>query len=97
MLDVRLIEMMPIGLGKDFKPVRSADVLACLTAEFGEPVESVKRHGSGPAEYWNFPGFRGSVGFISARAPFGGWDAKALPVLRRRTEPKAVAAGQHFR
>jgi cyclic pyranopterin phosphate synthase len=65
-LDVRFIEMMPIGLGKGFKPVKNADVLAHLTVEFGEPVKSVKRHGSGPAEYWNFPGFRGSVGFISA-------------------------------
>lgn len=65
-LDVRFIEMMPIGLGKGFKPVRNADVLVRLAAEFGEPVKSAGRHGSGPAEYWDFPGFMGSVGFISA-------------------------------
>jgi len=65
-LDVRFIEMMPIGPGKGFKPVRNADVLARLSAQFGEPVRSAKHHGSGPAQYVDFPGFRGSVGFISA-------------------------------
>jgi cyclic pyranopterin phosphate synthase len=34
--------------------------------EYGEPVRSDKPHGNGPAEYYDFPGFKGSVGFISA-------------------------------
>jgi len=65
-LDVRFIEMMPIGLGRGFEAVDNADVLARLTQAFGEPVRSAGVHGSGPAEYYDFPGFAGSVGFISA-------------------------------
>lgn len=65
-LDVRFIEMMPIGLGQDFKSVDNAEVLGVLTQAFGEPVKSNRSHGSGPAEYYDFPGFKGSVGFISA-------------------------------
>ena len=65
-LDVRFIEMMPIGLGQDYKFVDNADVFEALVLAFGEPEKSVKCHGSGPAEYWDFPGFKGSVGFISA-------------------------------
>jgi cyclic pyranopterin phosphate synthase len=65
-LDVRFIEMMPIGLGIGFKPVNNAVVMARLSAEFGEPVLSDKHHGSGPAEYYDYPDFKGSIGFISA-------------------------------
>ncbi len=65
-LDVRFIEMMPIGLGQDFESVDNAEVLAALTQAFGEPVKSQSQHGSGPADYYDFPGFTGSIGFISA-------------------------------
>ncbi len=65
-LDVRFIEMMPIGLGRDFKSVDNAEVLAALTQAFGEPIRSANGHGSGPAEYADFAGFKGSIGFISA-------------------------------
>lgn len=65
-LDVRFIEMMPIGLGQDYKSVDNNEVLSVLTQIFGEPVKSTRKHGSGPAVYYDFPGFKGSVGFISA-------------------------------
>ncbi len=65
-LDVRFIEMMPIGLGQDFESVDNREVLAALTQAFGEPARSARSHGSGPAEYYDFPEFRGSIGFISA-------------------------------
>ena len=65
-LDVRFIEMMPIGLGQDYKSVDNKEVLNVLTQAFGEPVKSARIHGSGPAEYYEFTGFKGSVGFISA-------------------------------
>lgn len=65
-LDIRFIEMMPIGLGRDFKSVDNDEVLAALTQAFGEPKRSANGHGSGPAEYVDFAGFKGSVGFISA-------------------------------
>ena len=65
-LDVRFIEMMPIGLGQKYKSVNNTDVQRCLVQAFGEPEKSERTHGSGPAEYYDFPGFKGSVGFISA-------------------------------
>jgi cyclic pyranopterin phosphate synthase len=46
--------------------VDNADVLERLTQIYGEPIKSNKASGSGPAEYWDFPGFKGSIGFISA-------------------------------
>ena len=65
-LDVRFIEMMPVGLGRGFSPVNNAVVLAHLSEVFGEPKRSDKHHGSGPAKYYDYPGFTGSIGFISA-------------------------------
>jgi len=65
-LDVRFIELMPIGLGKQFSPVDSRQILKLLAQEFGEPKLSLAIHGNGPASYYDFPGFKGSIGFISA-------------------------------
>ena len=65
-LDVRFIEMMPIGLGRDFHTVNNADVMKKLIKTFGQPVRSANAHGNGPAVYYDFAGFQGSIGFISA-------------------------------
>lgn len=65
-LDVRFIEMMPIGLGRDFSTLNNAVVLDRLTERFGQPVRSDSVHGNGPAVYYDFGGFQGSIGFISA-------------------------------
>ncbi len=65
-LDVRFIEMMPIGLGRDFETVINDDIMQELANAFGQPIRSNVIHGSGPAVYYDFPGFRGSIGFISA-------------------------------
>lgn len=80
-VDVRFIELMPIGSGKDRKQVSNTDILAKLRtlyygrneSETGEESEKHRniypdqnRHGNGPAVYFNIPGFQGSIGFISA-------------------------------
>jgi len=65
-LDVRFIEMMPIGLGRGFETVNNAVVMKTLIERFGQPVHSSMAHGNGPAVYYDFPGFLGSIGFISA-------------------------------
>ena len=65
-LDIRFIEMMPIGQGALFKPVSNEDILDGLKQRFPIIVEDEKKHGNGPAKYVNIPGFTGSVGFISA-------------------------------
>ena len=65
-LDVRFIEMMPIGYGKRFEPVYNEVLLKKLKEEYGELVPDTRKHGNGPAVYYQIPGFEGSVGFISA-------------------------------
>lgn len=64
-LDVRFIEMMPIGYGKENQGV-SNDVLRRLLAEKYSLTPDESFHGYGPAVYCNIDGFQGSVGFISA-------------------------------
>ena len=65
-VDVRFIEMMPIGHGKDFGFVSHEQVLGVLRARYPEMVPDERKHGFGPAVYYRIPGFRGSIGFISA-------------------------------
>lgn len=65
-VDVRFIEMMPIGLGKKYRGCSQEEVLRILTENFGEPHSIEGRFGNGPAVYVEFPDFRGKIGFISA-------------------------------
>ena len=65
-LDVRFIEMMPIGLGKKFGIVGGDRVYNILKKEFGDAEECTGRFGNGPAVYVHFPGFKGKIGFINA-------------------------------
>ena len=65
-LDVRFIEMMPIGNGASYESVSNEEVLDRLKEAYSGVVEDVKIHGNGPARYVRIPGFKGSIGFISA-------------------------------
>lgn len=65
-LDVRFIEMMPIGCGGSFQSVGRETVKKRLEAEYGALLPDNRVHGNGPAVYCRIPGFQGSVGFISA-------------------------------
>lgn len=65
-IDVRFIEMMPIGFGKQYAGAGQEKVLETLKNAFGEPEQYSGRLGNGPAVYVQFPGFRGRTGFISA-------------------------------
>lgn len=65
-LDVRFIEMMPIGLGRGVPGISNRDLLAWMEERYGPLPEDTRSHGNGPAVYRTIPGFRGSVGFISA-------------------------------
>ena len=71
-VDVRFIEMMPVGQGRLFQGCNGSDVLKRLEAIFGQ-AHAEKSHenhrkdsGSGPAIYYRFDGFRGRIGFIDA-------------------------------
>lgn len=65
-LDVRFIELMPIGLGYTQAGHREYAVLETLEKAFGTstPIPMVRI--SGPSRYVRLPGFAGRIGFISA-------------------------------
>lgn len=63
---VRFIEMMPIGLGKQFDFCSEDEILQGLKERFGEYVPYEKKLGNGPGHYYSFEGFQGKIGFISA-------------------------------
>ena len=68
-IDVRFIEMMPVGLGKNFPLCSQEEVLRSLRDTFGSEKKADSREapaGNGPASYVTFEGFRGRIGFISA-------------------------------
>ena len=65
-IDVRFIEMMPIGHGKQFDPISNAEILQKLREHYGALEEVEKVRGNGPATYCHIPAFTGNIGFISA-------------------------------
>ena len=89
-VDVRFIELMPIGCGKEYTGIPSKEILRRLEQHFGKaiaipgkvnietgrltenfaretsnPADNSGRRTDGPAEYYQFPGFSGRIGFIS--------------------------------
>ncbi len=70
-VDVRFIEMMPLGAGKGFETEDHREVLEKIRAIYPGVKPDERIHGSGPAVYYRIPGFRGCIGFISAvHGPF---------------------------
>ncbi len=63
-VDVRFIETMPIGCGKEFATVPAEELLAGLQARLGElyPVEQYRSNG--PARYFHNPRLQGKIGII---------------------------------
>ena len=65
-LQVRFIEMMPIGFGKQFPFQDEESIKAVLEEAYG-PMHAVnERYGNGPCHYYEIAGFKGKIGFISA-------------------------------
>ncbi len=65
-LDVRFIEMMPIGYGKQYETIYNEDILTRLKANYPKLEKDEQIHGNGPAVYYRIPAAKGSIGFISA-------------------------------
>lgn len=65
-LDVRFIEMMPIGYGKKSRMISNSDLLKQMKVRYPQMEPDMARHGNGPAVYYQIPGFQGGIGFISA-------------------------------
>lgn len=66
-VDVRFIELMPIGCGKEYTGIPSKEILRWLEQRFGKAIAIPGKvnMATGPAEYYQFPGFSGRIGFIS--------------------------------
>lgn len=65
-LDVRFIELMPIGEGKCEESVYNDELLAMIMESYENVEKDYRIHGNGPAIYYKIPAFQGSVGLISA-------------------------------
>lgn len=65
-IDVRFIEMMPIGRGRECTGVSNDELLKKIQEQYPGVCKDDRVHGNGPAVYYHIPGFVGSVGFISA-------------------------------
>ncbi len=65
-IDVRFIEMMPIGMGREFAGRTGEEIQAILERRFGKAGRVKGSVGNGPASYIQFEGMRGRIGFISA-------------------------------
>ena len=67
-IDVRFIELMPIGMAKEagLTGVPTAEVRRILEESFGALVPVVKEALTGPAACFRPAGFRGALGFIDA-------------------------------
>lgn len=64
--DVRFIEMMPIGYGKRYQSLSHKELFRQLQEQYPNLEKDDRYHGNGPAVYYRIPGFKGSIGFISA-------------------------------
>lgn len=65
-LDIRFIELMPIGFGALYKGITDEEIRQRLSSEFGRVRPYEGKIGNGPASYYSFEGLRIRVGFIGA-------------------------------
>lgn len=66
LVDVRFIELMPIGVGKNHKGVSNDKIREIIKANYSNYTLIDKEKKSGPAAYIKLDGALGKVGFISA-------------------------------
>lgn len=65
-VDVRFIELMPIGFGRAGAGVDNSRLLDKIRQQYPRICRDLRVHGNGPAVYYRIPDFLGGVGFISA-------------------------------
>lgn len=65
-VDVRFIELMPIGQGATMHGLRAPDVLNKLREVWPDLHATNEKRGNGPARYYKSKGLQGRIGFISA-------------------------------
>lgn len=65
-IDLRFIELMPIGEGKKFKGVSNEEIKSMIKEIYSIESEGRNLRLNGPAKYIRIKGNKGKVGFISA-------------------------------
>ena len=65
-VDVRFIELMPIGFGTAMKRVSPEDILAALKEHWPDLTPTDETRGNGPAHYFKSAALLGRIGFIDA-------------------------------
>lgn len=65
-IDVRFIEMMPVGAGDAGQGLSNPEILRKLMEIWPDLVPDESIHGNGPAVYYKRPGEKGGIGLISA-------------------------------
>lgn len=63
-ISVRFIELMPIGEGRNFLPVKNLDILQLIKSRYSIK-ENLSEKTDGPAQYYKVENYAGEIGFIS--------------------------------
>ena len=65
-IDIRYIELMPIGFADPDKCLGSKEIMSILRDAYPELEADDSNHGNGPAIYYKVPGRKSSIGFINS-------------------------------
>ncbi len=65
-VQVRFIEIMPLGEGRKYKLKTEDEMLKVLEKVYGKAHITNSVKGNGPARYYAFDNFKGNIGFVSA-------------------------------
>ena len=65
-IDVRFIELMPVGMADAGRGFSNNEVLKILAEKWHDLESDGSIHGNGPAVYYKRPGVKGGIGLISA-------------------------------
>ena len=65
-VDVRFIELMPIGFGTTLAGLSEAETLSLLVRAYPDLAATGERRGNGPASYYQSRYLQGRIGFIAA-------------------------------
>ena len=64
-VDVRFIELMPMGKAAEIQGVPNTEILRVLSQKYGAFTTVEKHSADGPAQYYRFAGQKGRIGLIS--------------------------------
>lgn len=65
-IDIRFIQLMPIGLGEESQGCSRDEIKTILDENFGASSPYLEKLGNGPAKYFSYEGLEGRIGFIDA-------------------------------